>query len=90
MREEKICLCPSGPKLTQVLPSGFKGSVKCAECGGSAVFPRSGKKYSGNDPVEGYLFEIEKNGASFEATVIRMLLRMESQLKSINNFRGKR
>jgi hypothetical protein len=79
---EKSCNCAEGPKITQAIPSGFTGKVRCERCEGFAQYPRSEKKYEGKDPVEGYLFDIKRNFSemTFETAVVTMLLRIERAL----------
>jgi len=84
---EKICNCAEGPRITQSIPAGFKGSLICGKCGGKSEFPRPEKRYQGNDAVEGYLFEVKKNtnGLTFETAVLETLLRIEKALKQRGN-----
>jgi hypothetical protein len=79
----KDCTCSSGPALRQVIPAGCVGKVTCAECHGLAVWPREEKVYKGNDPIEEYLFNMEKNSTDFtpETAIIRMLLRIEKAIR---------
>lgn len=80
--KQKSCTCVK-PKLTQELPLGFKGKVVCAECKGMAEYPLKEAKYTGNDPVEGYLFSLGQHSSNmtFEKAVLVMLLRIEKSLQ---------
>lgn len=78
----KKCTCID-PKIVQSIPSGYRGIVTCAKCGGEFEYPRKEAKYQGNDPVEKYLFEISKNSSelTFETAVLKMLLRLEKAIR---------
>jgi hypothetical protein len=77
----KICNC-SEPVITQAIPSGYKGQVVCARCGGVFDYPRKQVEYKGEDQVAKYLFDISKNsnGLTFETAVLKMLLRIEEAI----------
>lgn len=77
-QKEKKCRCAS-PLVTQALPEGFTGIIRCKNCEGLASVSRNKKSYDGNDPVEKYLHGLSEHNVEygFEAAVIAMLLRIE-------------
>lgn len=83
MSEEKSCICPDGPMITQGILDGYRGNIICAKCKGLSEYPRKTSEYEGKDEIEKYLFELDANSKSmsFEKAVLKMLLRIESVIK---------
>jgi hypothetical protein len=81
--EKKICKC-ANPKIVTQPPLGFSGTMRCPDCGGLFDYPRKAAKYQGTDEIAAYLFDLDANSKamSFEKAVIKMLLRIESALKT--------
>lgn len=81
----KPCTCKV-PDIKQGLPVGFKGKVVCLNCKGVLDFPRPETKYEGNDEIEGFLFDLNKNssGMTFEKAMLKMLLRIEKSIIGTN------
>ena len=84
--ETKQCVCAK-PNLGGQAPphSKWQGKMKCLNCDGLVTFPKPESVYKGNDPVEGYLFDLNANSPSmtFEKALLTMMLRVESKLTAI-------
>lgn len=76
----KVCQC-GNPTVTQELPVGFKGTLKCGTpgCNGYFTYPLANMEYKGSDPVEGFLFALSRTSKemTFEKATLIMLRRIE-------------
>jgi hypothetical protein len=84
MNEQKKCTCKE-PKLSQGLPQGFKGTIKCGSCGGLFSYPPAPEEYKGSDPVEKLLFDLSKrsNSLTVEEALLRTLVDIKNDLKDL-------
>jgi len=79
---KKICNCEK-PKITSV-PVGFKGTVKCGECGGLLILPfsKDNVEYKGKDEVERFLFNLNRNNnnMTYEKAILITLIEIKKLL----------
>lgn len=88
MSQNKTCQCGQ-PKITQSLPEGFSGTIRCGECGGEYSMKSAAKRgvYKGDDPVEEVLFNLSAASGgrmTTEQATLTMLLRIEKALNRKN------